>query len=66
MNVKSIYSKYRELKIRIKIQIYQKIADYMILTLASVQQAEDSRFEMIYDVAIRFNEYCVDKEIYLD
>ena len=62
MNVSAIPVYYRELKIK----LYQKIADYSILMLASVQQAEDSRFEVIHEAAMKFNQYCVDKDIYLD
>jgi hypothetical protein len=62
MNVLALPVYYREFKIK----CYQKIANYFILMLASVQQAGDSRFEIIYEAAIRFNQYCVDKEIYLD
>lgn len=62
MNVKTLKFEYREFKIK----VYQKIADYLILVLAMVQQAGDSRFELVYELGMKFDTYCVDREIYLD
>ena len=58
MNVNAIKRKKRELKIK----LYQKIADRVILLLESV---DDYSFSVIYDAAFKFNIYCVYKDIYL-
>jgi hypothetical protein len=52
---------------RLKTKIYQKIADNFIGILGqSVQQTDDRMFEVWYEMAMRFNQHCVDQEIYLD
>lgn len=52
---------------KIKIKLYQKIADYLIITLNSAQEAKDDRlFDVLYEMAIRFNDRCVEKGIYLE
>lgn len=65
-----IFIKVERLKNRLKeyqIKYYQAKADLFILALKSAQQANnDKMFNLIYAEAMNFNDYCVEKEIYLN
>lgn len=63
IEVKLVTSYYKKLQTK----IYQKIANHFVKILEqSVQQADDRMFGVWYEMAMRFNTHCVDKEIYLD
>jgi hypothetical protein len=60
MNVKQ---RYREIQVR----LYQRIADFIIKMLETVSNAKDDYlFGIWLDMGMKFDAYCVDKDIFLD
>ncbi len=49
---------------KIKIKIYQKIANFFISQLK--QTNNDKIFDKLYMMAFEFNNYCVEQDIYLN
>lgn len=62
MFYKRLKSEWRKLKIA----FYQKVADQLVLMLMTTTGSSDVTFEYIYNIAMKFNEYCIEKDIYLN
>jgi hypothetical protein len=52
---------------KLQIFIYQKIADHFVWILSKLPKNDDDKmFGIWFDMAMNFNDYCVEKEIYLN
>ena len=64
--VSKIFIKAKSLKRKLKIIVYQQIADYFIAALELIPKDDIQTFQKVLETAVGFDEYCVDKEIYLN
>lgn len=51
---------------KLKLYLLQKKADFLIKVLASIPKEDENMFAVLYEMALAFDEKCVDKGIYLD